>query len=132
MRPFVSDRQGPTQRQLKVGEEVRHLLSDILRKIDFHPHAALSATSLTISEVRMSPDLRQARVYVLTLQGKDIDAAVSALNEQAVKIRQLLAKKLVIKFMPRLQFFPDHAFFEAEKIEALFQLPQVKKDIQKE
>lgn len=118
----------PTQRQLKVGEEIRHLISEVLHKSDFH-HLALAKTSVNVSEVRMSPDLRHARVYVLPLQGQNMTEVVAALNELAPKIRQLLSKRLTLKFLPQLKFVEDLAFFQAAKIDALFQSEHVAQDL---
>jgi ribosome-binding factor A len=119
---------GPSQRQLKVGEEIRHLISDVLRKTDFH-HATLGKTSVSVSEVRMSPDLRHARVYVLPLHGSNSAEIVNALNELAPKIRHVLSKQLTIKFLPKLKFVEDDAFLQASKIDELFHSEHVKQDL---
>lgn len=119
---------GPSQRQLKVGEEIRHLVSDILHKTDFH-HAAIGKKSINLSEVRMSPDLRHARIYILPLQGEKESGVVDALNELAPKIRHLLAKRWTLKFLPKLKFVKDEAFFEAAKIDALFHSEHVAQDL---
>jgi ribosome-binding factor A len=121
---------GPSQRQLKVGEEIRHLISDVLRKTDFH-HTTLTKTSVNISEVRMSPDLRHARVYILPLQGTNSAEIVTALNELAPRIRHLLAKHLTIKFLPKLKFVEDDAFLQASKIDEIFQTKHVAQDLKK-
>lgn len=122
---------GPSQRQLKVGEEIRHVISDILRKTDFH-HEVITATSINISEVRMSPDLRHARIYILPLQGENAAAVVDALNGLAPKIRQLLAKSWTLKFLPKLKFVEDDAYIQATKIDAIFQSKHVAQDLVKQ
>jgi ribosome-binding factor A len=129
MRSYHS-KTGPSQRQLKVGEEIRHLLSDILRKSDFH-HVALTTSSINIAEVRMSPDLRHARIYILPLQGEKAADIVDALNELAPKIRHLLAKRLTLKFLPQLKFVEDPAYFQAEKMDVLFRSQHVAQDLEK-
>jgi ribosome-binding factor A len=118
----------PSQRQLKVGEEIRHLLSDVLRRSDFH-HGVLTKTSVNVTEVRMSPDLRHARVYVLSLQGENMAEVVTALNELTSKIRHLLSKRLTLKFLPQLKFVEDLTFFQAAKIDALLQSTHVAQDL---
>ena len=119
---------GPSQRQLKVGEEIRHLISEVLRKTDFH-HATLTKRSVNISEVRMSPDLRHARVYILPLRGENSAEIVTALNELAPKIRHLLSQQLTLKFLPKLKFVEDEAFFEADKMDKIFQSSHVAQDL---
>lgn len=132
MRTFRDTPQkGPSQRQLKVGEQVRHILSDILHRTDFHD-SVLSRTVVNVCEVRVSPDLRHAKVYVLSLEGQQIDEVVKALNEHAPKLRHMLAQEMTTKFLPKLFFVPDQSFFEADRIEALFRQEKVKQDLTSE
>ena len=121
--------QEPTQRMLKVGETIRHSLSLILHRYDFHDEV-LAKTIVNISEVRMSPDLKHARIYVLPLQGQNSKEVVKTLNEHAAPLRKILAKELTLKFMPALRFVEDEAFFETDKIEALLHSPHVKQDLE--
>lgn len=128
MRAYLSKAAGPSQRQLKVGEEVRHVLSDILTKSDFHDEI-LGKTSVSVSEVRMSPDLRHARAYILPLGGENVRAVVEALNELAPKLRHSMSKRLTFKFLPQLRFVEDSAFFEAAKLNDIFHSPHVQQDL---
>jgi ribosome-binding factor A len=122
---------GPSQRQLQVAENIRHILSMILHRLDFHDEV-LSKYVVNISEVRMTPDLKWARVYVLALQHEATGEVVKALNELSSKIRHLMSKELTIKFMPKLHFVADDAFFEASRVDALLNSPHVKQDLVKE
>jgi ribosome-binding factor A len=118
----------PSQRQLKVGETVRHALSQFLQRHDFFD-PILEKTIINLTEVRMSPDLKHARIYVLPLQGIAMGEVVAALNEHAPTIRQGIAKELTLKFMPALRFVEDDSFFETQKVEALLNSPHVKQDL---
>ena len=111
---------GPSQRQLRVGEQLREILGDVLRRGKFHDPVLLDAGyAITISEVRPSPDLRQARAYVMSLGGADIDIILPALNQAAPYISKEVGKKLNMKFTPRFKFVEDHSFGEAQHIEGL-------------
>ena len=108
----------PSQRQLRAGELIRHELAQMLQREEVHDDS-LSGRNVTVSEVRASPDLRNATVYVTTLGGIDVDGAVSALNQIAGKIRRVLAPKLSMKFIPDLRFVKDDSFDEADRISQL-------------
>ena len=107
-----------SQRQLRVGELVKQSLGQIFlreeAKVPF-----LETKSITVTEVRMSPDLRNARAYVLPLGGKDTDQAVNILTEFSHLVRKALSKKIDMKFLPRISFISDKSFDYAEKIEKL-------------
>ena len=111
----------PTQRQLKVGEEIKHILSSIfMANTHCQYHADLSdMQTITVSEVRVSPDLKRASVYVMPLGGGISDDYIKSLNEIAPKIRYLMNKKLVLKFSPVLSFKHDYSYDEASKINSL-------------
>jgi ribosome-binding factor A len=109
----------PSQRQLRVGEEIRHLLADIFMRSDIHVEG-LSGVSVTVTEVDVSPDLRNATAYVSPLGGAmGHEELADILNEAAAEFNRAIAKKLVMKFTPRLTFSADNRFDYAEKIEAL-------------
>ena len=110
---------GPSQRQLRVGETLRHVLSEILMRQDFF-EPALANVSVTISEILVSPDLRNARVYTMPLGGINVDVILPALNRLAPVIQSLVAKKMHLRRTPRLRFFLDNSFENAAKMNQLF------------
>ena len=107
-----------TQRQLRVGELIKQNLGQIFLK-DEAKVPILETKNITVTEVRMSSDLKNARAYVIPLGGKDTDKAVSILSEFAPIIRKVLAKKISMKFLPKVSFVGDKSFDYAEKIEKL-------------
>ena len=115
-------------RLLKVGERVRHVLSELLMRQEVHDDT-LSATSVSVTEVRMSPDLRNAKVYVKPLLGSEEDAVVSALRKNTAFFQREVAKRLALKFAPKLQFRSDETFDEAGRIEKLLSDPRVARDL---
>ena len=107
-----------SQRQLRVGELIKQALSMIfLREETKIPD--LDTKSITVTEVRMSPDLKIAKVYVLPLGGKDAEETINVLKEYSFLIRKILSQKVVMKFLPKLLFRKDESFEYAEKIENL-------------
>ena len=119
---------GPTQRQLRAGELMRHALVEILREEEFNDEA-LAGVSVTITEIRMSPDLRHAICFVEPLGGKQADAVVKALNLHAKFLRGRLGRSIEMKFTPELKFLHDESFNEATRIGALFDNPKVRQDL---
>ncbi len=115
-------------RVLKVGERVRHILSELLARQEVHDDT-VSAANIAVTEVRMSPDLRNASVYVKPLLGKDEDAIVKALRQNTAFLQKEVAKRLGLKFAPKLQFRADESFDEAERIERLLSDPKVARDL---
>ena len=109
---------GPSQRQLRVGETLRHVLSEILMRQDFFD-PDLANVSVTISEISVSPDLRNARVYTMPLGGINVDVILPALNRLAPVIQSLVAKKVHLRRIPRLRFFLDNSFENAAKMNQL-------------
>ena len=109
---------GPSQRQLRVGETLRHVLSEILMRQDFFD-PDLANVSVTISEILVSPDLRNARVYTMPLGGINVDIILPALNRLAPVIQSLVAKKVHLRRTPRLRFFLDNSFENAAKMNQL-------------
>ena len=109
-----------SQRQLRVGELIKQSLGQIFLKDDAKV-PILETKNITVTEVRMSPDLKNARVYVIPLGGKDTERAVSILTEFSHLIRKVLSKKIDMKFLPKVSFVGDKSFDYAEKIEKLIQ-----------
>ena len=120
---------GPSQRQLRVGEVIRHALSSVLLRGDVHD-PELNRHSITVSEVTISPDLRVATAYVLPLGGRDAEAALSALRENRHELRRLVTKGLTLKFSPELRFAIDTSFDRMDETRRLFEDEKVKKDIE--
>ena len=113
----------PSQRQLRVGEEIRHLLSQALMRGDIYV-PELEGVSVTVSEVSVSPDMSNARAYVTPLGGVDLDEVVAILNVIAPDLQTWIAKKVHLRRMPRLKFMADHSFDNAQKMSKLIaQLP---------
>ena len=112
-----------SQRQLRVGELIKQALSMIfIREEAKIPN--LDTKSITVTEVRMSPDLKNAKVFVIPLGGKDADKVIDKLKEFSFIIRKVLSKKIMVKFMPKLFFVNDDSFDYAEKIENLIRQTQ--------
>jgi ribosome-binding factor A len=133
----ASGPQGPSQRQLRAGELVRHALVDVLREEDIHDEA-LQGVSVTVTEVRMSPDLRHATCFVEPL-GAGVEAApttgqesaiIKALNAHAKFLRGRLGPKLDMKFTPDLRFRHDESFDAASHMDRLFNDPRVRADLE--
>ena len=110
---------GPSQRQLRVGESLRHALSEILRREDFFD-PDLANVSITISEISISPDLSNARVYTMPLGGVNADAVLPALNRMAPMIQSHVAKKVHLRRTPRLRFLLDDSFEYGARMNQLF------------
>jgi ribosome-binding factor A len=117
---------GPSQRQLRVSEQLRHVLIETLQRGKFHDAALLDAgQSVTITEVRVTPDLKNAYAFVLMLNGADIEVVLPALNESAQIFQREFAKKLNLKFTPKVKFRNDSSFENARRIdEILYNLPK--------
>ena len=112
-----------SQRQLRVGELIKQALSMIfIREEAKIPN--LDTKSITVTEVRMSPDLKNAKVFVIPLGGKDADKVIDKLKEFSFVIRKVLSKKIMVKFMPKVFFVNDDSFDYAEKIENLIRQTQ--------
>ena len=107
-----------SQRQLRVGELIKQSLGQIFLR-DEAKLPTIETKNITVTEVRMSPDLKSARAYVIPLGGKDTEKAVSVLTEFSYLIRKALSKKIDMKFLPRVSFVGDKSFDYAEKIEKL-------------
>ena len=117
----------PSQRMLRVGEMIRHKLADMLARGDIHDDV-LASHVITIPEVRMSPDLRTATVYVMPLGGKDVQVVIKALATHARFIRGEIARAVNLKFAPEVRFRQDASFEEATRIDRLLDSPKVRQD----
>jgi ribosome-binding factor A len=120
---------GPSQRGLRVGEELRHALAKILRE-DESRDPALENASITVTEVRMSPDLRNATAYVMPLAGANATEVVAALKRRAAFLRGLVAREVPLRYTPNLAFALDSSFDQAERIRQLLARPEVARDLQ--
>ena len=119
---------GGSQRQLRVGEAVRHAVADILAQGNVHD-VDLEGHIITVPEVRMSPDLKLATIYVMPLGGRDIDVVLAALERNKKFLRGEIAHRVNLKFAPDLRFRVDERFDEAERIEKLLRTPAVQRDL---
>ncbi|RZA22022.1 MAG: 30S ribosome-binding factor RbfA [Proteobacteria bacterium] len=115
-------------RVLKVGERVRHILSELLTRQEVHDEV-LTSHSVSVTEVRMTPDLRNANVYVKALLGEDEAAVLKALRTNTAFFQREVAKRLGLKFAAKLQFKADESFDEAARIEQLLADPRVARDL---
>jgi len=121
-------REQQSVRVLKVGERVRHILSELLARQEVHDDV-LTAHSVSVTEVRMSPDLRHAAVYVKPLLGEEETVVIKALRVNTAYFQSEVAKRLGLKFAPKLVFRSDESFDEAERIEKLLSDPKVTRDL---
>lgn len=109
----------PSQRQLQMGEEMRHALTLVLQRGGLNDPMLMDGGRITVSEVSVSPDLKNAKAYVMTLGGKEIAETLKSLNAFAPQLRHELSQRIHIKFMPKLTFVEDTTFANAEHIDAL-------------
>mgnify|MGYP003334579190 FL=1 len=119
---------GPSQRALRVGELIRHALAEMLTRGDVHD-PVLEGHLITVPEVRMSPDLRLATIYVMPLGGKDVTEVIEALERNKRYLRGEIAHRVNLKFAPDIRFRADERFDEAERIDRLLRTPVVQRDL---
>jgi ribosome-binding factor A len=119
---------GPSQRALRVGELMRHALAEMLTRGDVHD-PVLQGHLITVPEVRMSPDLRLATIYVMPLGGKDETEVLAALDRNKRYLRAEIAHRVNLKFAPDIRFRIDERFDEAERIAKLLRTPEVRRDL---
>ena len=119
---------GGSQRQLRVAETVRHAIAEILSHGSVHD-PELEGHIVTVPEVRMSPDLKLATIYVMPLGGRDTDVVIAALDRHKKFLRGEVARRVNLKFAPDLRFRADERFDEAERIEKLLRTPAVQRDL---
>jgi ribosome-binding factor A len=123
----------PSQRQLRVAEQIRHVLVETLQRGKFHHMELLDAAStVTVSEVKISPDLKNATAYIIRMGGASLEDLLAALNDSHSYFQKELAKKLQMRFTPRLRFVSDDSFEKAARIdEILYNLPHTQTDKRK-
>jgi ribosome-binding factor A len=119
---------GPSQRQLRVGEALRHALAEVLRDNDIRD-PDLEGVSVTVTQVKPSPDMRHATVFCEPLGGQNAKAIVAALNRHKGFLRGEMGHRLTMKFTPELRFVEDESFAEAQKIETILKSPEVQRDL---
>lgn len=119
---------GPSQRQLRVGEELRHALVEVLSRARFRD-PDLQDASITVTEVRASPDLKHATAFVLPLGGGGVDIVVKALNRAAGYLRGEVARLVQLRYAPELKFVADRSFEHATRIDAALRRPDVRRDL---
>src|SRR4030081_1610988 len=119
---------GGSQRQLRVGETVRHAIADILSQGSVHD-PDLEGHIITVPEVRMSPDLKLATIYIMPLGGRDTETVIAALERNKKFLRGEVAQRVNLKFSPDIRFRVDDRFDEAERIEKLLRTPAVQRDL---
>ena len=119
---------GPSQRQLRVGEMLRHALAELLTRREIHDDV-LTNSVITVAEVRMSPDLKLATAYVMPLGGGDVAQVIEALDRNKRYIRTSIAKAVKLKYAADLRFRADERFDEALHIDSLLNSPEVRRDI---
>lgn len=122
---------GGSQRQLRVGELIRHELAAMLSRGDIHD-PVVEAHMITVPEVRMSPDLRLATVYVMPLGGREEQEVLDALDRNKKYVRGEIARRVNLKFAPEIRFRLDERFDEADRIEKLLRTPRVQRDLKDE
>ena len=127
MPPKNQNSAGPSQRQQRVAELVRHALAEVLSRGDLQDEV-LTSHVVTIPEVRMSPDLKLATAYVMPLGGKDEQAVIAALDRHKKHLRHEVARRINLKFAPELRFRRDESFDEAARIDALLRSEKVARD----
>jgi ribosome-binding factor A len=119
---------GGSQRQLRVGELVRHAIADMLTRGEVHD-PVIEGHLITVPEVRMTADLRLATIYVMPLGGRDADQVVAAFERHKKFLRTEIAHRINLKFAPDIRFRIDERFAEAERIDKLLRSPAVKRDL---
>jgi ribosome-binding factor A len=128
VKPKAGPTAGPSQRQLRVGELVRHALAQILARGEVADDV-LASHVVTVPEVRMSPDLRLATAYVMPLGGKDSEAVIAALDRHKKFLRTEIAHRINLKFAPEIRFRRDESFDEAARIDRLLDSDKVRRDL---
>jgi len=126
----VETPEGRSVRLLRVGEQVRHALSDILMRGDVHDEV-LQSHLVSVTEVRMSPDLRHATVFVKPLLGSNEEAVLKALRTNTAYLQRSVATRVNTKYAAKLKFLADESFDEGSHIDALLRAPKVKQDLEK-
>lgn len=124
-----TSRSAPGQRQLRVGERIRHILAEVLQRGDLHDPVLSQASLITITSVEVGPDLKHATAYVMPLGGKNADEIVHALNRAQGYFRSQIAPELEMRYSPKVSFRIDHSFEQADAIEKVLRQDRVQKDV---
>jgi ribosome-binding factor A len=119
---------GPSQRQLRVGEEIRHVLAELFVEGRLHD-PELADLRITVTEVKVSPDLKNASAFVVPFGGGDPEALADALNRAAPFLRGEVAHALKLRFAPQIRFHPDMSFDRAQRLDQLFHSPEIARDL---
>ena len=127
----VETPEGRSVRLLRVGEQVRHVLSEILQRGDVHDDT-LQSHLVSVTEVRMSPDLRHATAFVMPLLGQDVDVVLKALRTHTAFLQREVASRVRTKYAAKLKFLADESFDEGSKIATLLRAPKVAQDLDEE
>lgn len=127
----MAEHKEPSQRQLRVGEEIKKVIMNVLQRGDMRSKEIREAF-ITITSVRVSPDLRYATAYVMTLNGKNLGIVLEMLNAESGVFRKEIGSKLQLRYTPEINFRVDDSFAEMDKIEKLFRNPQVAQDLSKD
>jgi ribosome-binding factor A len=123
--------EGPSVRLLRVGEQVRHILSDILQRGDVHDDV-LAKHVISVTEVRMSPDMRHATVFIKPLLGKNEEAVLKALRTNTAYFQKEVASRTGLKYAAKIKFLADDSFDEGSHIDKLLRTPKVAQDLAKD
>ncbi|MEC3911742.1 30S ribosome-binding factor RbfA [Sphingobium sp. CR2-8] len=123
--------EGPSVRLLRVGEQVRHVLSEILQRGDVHDDV-LAKHVVSVTEVRMSPDLRHATIFIKSLLGQDEEAVLKALRTNTAYLQREVARRIALKYAAKLKFLADESFDEGSHIDKLLRQPKVAQDLVKD
>jgi ribosome-binding factor A len=126
--PHANTPETQSIRTLRIGEQVRHILSEILQRGDVHDET-LASHLVSITEVRMSPDLRHATVFVKPLLGRDEEAVLKALRTNTAFLQREVARRLKMKYAAKLKFLADESFDEGSHIDALLRDPKIARDL---
>ncbi len=121
--------EGRSVRLLRVGEQVRHILSEVLMRGDVHDDT-LTKHTVSVTEVRMSPDLKHATVFIKSLLGQDEEAVLKALRTNTAYLQREVARRVNLKFAAKLKFLADESFDEGSHIDALLRDPKVARDLE--
>ena len=122
------DQSGPSQRQLRVGEVIRRTLAEVLARGDLYD-PDIAHMSITVGEVRTSPDLKVATIHVMPLGGQDVDLAIEALTRNKAELRRHVNKSVHLKFSPELRFVPDTTFDQMDETRRLLDQDKVRRDL---
>jgi ribosome-binding factor A len=121
-----------SQRQLRVGEEIRHALAAVFMRGDIPwPHGLIGMPDVTVTEVQVSPDLKNATVFVMPLGGQRLEETVKALNHIVGHFRHEVAQAIKLRYAPKLRFSADNSFNYAQRIDDILHQPDVAKDLEK-